>query len=93
MKANTVLELTVNNHPGVIMHVTSLFARRVFNVDGILCMPTRDESRSRIWLRVKEDARLEQMSRQLEKLEDVLSVRRHEASHEVFERIEEFFAA
>ncbi len=93
MNTNTVLEITVNNHPGVIMHVTSLFARRVFNVDGILCMPTLDVSRSRIWLRVKEDERLEQMARQLEKLEDVLMVRRHEASHEVFERIEEFFAA
>ena len=29
--------------------------------------------------------------KQLEKLEDVLSVRRHGAEHEVFERLEEFF--
>jgi acetolactate synthase-1/3 small subunit len=40
---------------------------------------------------VFEDQRLEQMIRQLEKLEDVLNVRRHGAEHEVFERLEGFF--
>ena len=31
------------------------------------------------------------MVKQVEKLEDVLAVRRHGASHEVFERMEEYF--
>ena len=35
----TVLELTVNNHPGVMSHVCGLFSRRGYNVEGILCMP------------------------------------------------------
>jgi acetolactate synthase-1/3 small subunit len=87
------LELTVRNHPGVMSHVCGLFARRAFNVEGILCMPVGDGEQSRIWLLVNEDARLEQMLKQLRKLEDVLEVRRHGADHAVFERLEEFFRA
>lgn len=87
----TVLEITVNNHPGVMVHVCSLFSRRVYNVEGILCIPVGDGSESRIWLLVNEDRRLEQMEKQLLKLEDVRHVRRHSAPHEVFVRLEEFF--
>ena len=36
---NVILELTVRNHPGVMTHVCGLFARRAFNVEGILCLP------------------------------------------------------
>ena len=86
-----VLELDVNNHAGVMSHVVGLFSRRAFNVEGILCMPVGSGATSRIWLSVNEDARLEQMIKQLEKLEDVLAVRRHGADHAVFERLEEFF--
>ena len=89
--ARTILEVDVNNHAGVMSHVVGLFSRRAYNVEGILCMPVGDGSKSRIWLLVKEDERLEQMVRQVEKLEDVLAVRRHGAEHEVFERLEEFF--
>ena len=87
----TVLELTVRNHPGVMSHVCSLFARRAFNLEGILCMPVGNAARSRIWLLVTEDQRLEQLVKQLQKLEDVLGVSRHGAGHEVFVRLEEFF--
>ena len=88
-----VLELTVNNHPGVMSHICGLFARRAFNVEGILCMPIGTGTQSRIWLRVPDDHRLEQMLKQLRKLEDVISVQRHGADHEVFVRLEEFFQA
>jgi acetolactate synthase-1/3 small subunit len=86
-----VLELTVNNHPGVMSHVCGLFARRAYNVEGILCMPVGDGARSRIWLLVNEDDRLEQVMRQVRKLEDVSEVRRHAADHAAFVRLEEFF--
>lgn len=89
--ARTVLELDVNNHAGVMSHVVGMFSRRAYNVDGILCMPVGNGTTSRIWLTVNEDARLDQMVKQLEKLEDVLAVRRHGAEHEVFERLQEFF--
>lgn len=87
----TVLELTVNNHPGVMSHVTGLFSRRGYNVEGILCMPVGDGQQSRIWLLVNESDRLDQMMKQMRKLEDVREVRRHVAEHEVFVRLEEFF--
>ncbi len=88
-----VLELTVRNHPGVMSHISGLFARRAYNVEGILCMPIGDRERSRIWLLVDEDQRLEQMIKQVEKLEDVLNVRRHDTNHKVFIKLEEFFQA
>ncbi|MCB1938324.1 MAG: acetolactate synthase small subunit [Rhodocyclaceae bacterium] len=90
-RIKVVLELEVNNHAGVMSHICGLFARRAFNVEGILCMPLADATRSRIWLLVFEDQRLEQMIKQVEKLEDVLSLQRHGAEHAVFERLEEFF--
>ena len=89
--ARTVLELDVNNHAGVMSHVVGMFSRRAYNVEGILCMPVGTGEMSRIWLMVNEDARLEQMVKQIEKLEDVRAVRRHGAGHEVFEQLERFF--
>jgi acetolactate synthase I/III small subunit len=88
-----VLELTVNNHPGVMSHICGLFSRRAFNVEGLLCMPIGTGVQSRIWLRVYADDRLEQMLKQLIKLEDVVGVQRHGADHEVFLCLEEFFQA
>ena len=90
-RGGSVLELTVRNHPGVLSHVCGLFARRAFNVEGVLCLPVGDGARSRIWLLVAADERLEQLTRQLGKLQDVREVRRHGADHEVFLRLEAFF--
>lgn len=70
----TILRLLVRNHPGVMSHVCGLFARRAFNVEGILCLPVGDGARSVILLAVREDTRLEQLMLQLDKLEDVLEV-------------------
>ena len=74
--AGAVVRLVVRNHAGVMSHVCGLFARRCFNVDGILCLPIDDGERSVILLQVNEDERLEQMIRQLRKLEDVLTIAR-----------------
>jgi len=86
-----ILQLAVRNHPGVMSHVCGLFARRAFNVEGILCMPLQDGQQSRIWLLVQEDDRLVQMISQLEKLEDVLDVKRHHEDVKVFEQLSVFF--
>ena len=45
---NVILELTVRNHPGVMTHVCGLFARRAFNVEGILCLPILEQMISQI---------------------------------------------
>ena len=71
-----ILSLVVRNHPGVMSHVCGLFARRAFNVEGILCVAIDGGTRSAILLMVHEDERLEQLIRQLRKLEDVIDIRR-----------------
>ena len=76
---NVILQLTVRNHPGVMTHVCGLFARRAFNVEGILCLPIQDSNQSRIWLLVNDDQRLGQMISQIEKLEDVEKVVRNQS--------------
>ena len=86
-----VLEIDVNNHPGVMSHIVGLFARRAYNVEGILCLPVGDGRQSRIWLLVNEDARLAQMIKQVDKLEDVVAMRRHNADHAVFSDLDAFF--
>jgi acetolactate synthase-1/3 small subunit len=70
-----ILELRVRNHPGVMSHITGLFARRAFNLDSILCTPVGDGTESRLLLQVADTPRLAQVERQLEKLHDVHSVR------------------
>jgi acetolactate synthase-1/3 small subunit len=70
-----ILELRVRNHPGVMSHITGLFARRAFNLDSILCTPVGDGTESRLLLQVADTPRLAQVERQLEKLHDVLAVR------------------
>ncbi|NJD25366.1 MAG: acetolactate synthase small subunit [Betaproteobacteria bacterium] len=86
-----VLEIDVNNHPGVMSHIVGLFARRACNVEGILCLPVGDGRQSRIWLLVNEDGRLAQMIRQVDKLEDVLAIRRHAGDHAVFAGLTDHF--
>jgi acetolactate synthase-1/3 small subunit len=79
-----VLRLVVRNHPGVMSHVCGLFARRAFNVEGILCMPVHDGTRSVVLLLVHEDERIEQVVRQLRKLEDVVEVGPTADGHHAF---------
>jgi len=70
----TILRLTVNNHPGVMLQICGLFARRAFNLEGIFCTAIGQGETSRIWLKVDETDKLEQVVKQLTKLEDVLAV-------------------
>lgn len=86
-----VIELTVNNHAGVMSHVTGLFSRRAFNIEGILCGPVGDGRTSRIFLLVNEDQRLPQLITQLGKLYDVLDVKeRNDYDRSIFNRLHEF---
>jgi acetolactate synthase-1/3 small subunit len=90
----SVLELKVNNHPGVMSHVAGLFARRAFNIEGILCGPVDDGSRSAMYLLVNEYERLDQVVKQLEKLYDVVEVKvRPGCDPEVFFRLDALVGA
>ena len=88
-----IVELTVRNHPGVMSHVTGLFARRAFNVEGILCGPIGDGRSSRMYLLVNEGTPLVQLVKQLAKLHDVLDVScREDCDEMIFHRLHELVA-
>jgi len=89
--ALAVLELLVKNHPGVMTHVCSLFSRRAYNLEGIAVLPIGDGVMSRIWLKVADASRLDQIIKQLEKLHDVKKVERHSERHPVFTSLAPFF--
>jgi acetolactate synthase-1/3 small subunit len=87
---NTIVKLAVRNHPGAMSHITGLFSRRGFNLEGILCAPVGDGEDSAMYLLVRNDERLEQIVKQLRKLYDVKSVVvQDDLDHTVFNRIEE----
>ena len=92
-KSFSVLKLTVNNHPGVLSHVCGLFARRSYNLEGVMVRPLVGETthQSRMWLLINEEERLQQLIRQTEKLVDVISVEQHDLAGSVFEKTEGFF--
>lgn len=88
--SNIVIELTVNNHPGVMSHITGLFSRRAFNLEGILCGRVGDGRTSKIYLLVIKDHRLDQIIKQINKLYDVLDIKLHEDYNSaLFERVHE----
>ena len=70
-----VLSVLVRNSSGVLTRVSGLFARRGFNIDSLTVGRTENPeiSRMTITLNGNEDV-LEQFTKQLNKLEDVLRV-------------------
>ncbi len=88
--SSAIIELTVQNHPGVMSHITGLFSRRGFNMEAILCAPIGKGGKSRMYLLVKSDGRIEQIIKQLQKLYDVLDVTlREDYDHTLFNRLHE----
>ena len=79
-----VLEIRVNNHPGVMSHICGLFSRRACNVQKILCLPLGDGQESRIWLTLIGRHPMDQIMKQLMKLEDVLEVKNTGREEEIF---------
>ncbi len=68
----------VKNRPRVLTRVAGLFARRGFNIDSLAVGTTQDPAISRITLVVDaDDATLQQIVKQLDKLHDVQTVFDH----------------
>ena len=84
-----MLELIVNNHPGVMSHVCGLFSRRAYNVEAIVCLPVGRGDVSRVRLLVNEDERLDLLCRQLARLNDILEVKRVGPDNGAFTRLEQ----
>ncbi len=73
------ISVLVNNRPGVLARTASLFARRGFNIDSLAVSTTQDPDTSRMTIVVEgPDAVLEQISKQLYKLLDVIKVLDHQ---------------
>lgn len=69
------LSILVQNQPGVLARVAALFTRRAFNIHSLAVGETEEPSISRITVQVNaEDLPFEQVTKQLNKLVNVLKV-------------------
>ena len=70
------LSVLVSNKAGVLSKVTALFARRGFNIESLAVGPTEDKNISRITIIANgDDYIIEQLTKQLNKLIDVIKVK------------------
>lgn len=71
-----VISVTVENKPGVLARVASMFARRDFNIHSLAVGPTEDPTRSQMTV-VVDGPEMEQVIKQLYKLINTLKVTEH----------------
>src|ERR671925_104226 len=70
-----VLSALVHNQPGVLAHISGMLASRGFNIDSLAVGETEDPNLSRMTFVVTgDDATLEQVRKQLQKLITVVKV-------------------
>ncbi|HMR50498.1 MAG TPA: acetolactate synthase small subunit [Arachnia sp.] len=74
--SNHTLSILVLDRPGVLARIAGLFSRRGFNIDSLAVGPTErpDLSRMTVVANVEDDAALEQIVKQLNKLIEVRKV-------------------
>ena len=75
MKTHT-LSVLVENKPGVLARISGLFARRGYNIESLAVGPTERPELSRITVQVAANAPavLEQITKQLNKLVEVIKI-------------------
>ena len=72
------ISVLVENRPGVLARVAGLFARRGYNIDSLAVSATEDPATSRMTMVTMGDNRhIEQVTKQLHKLIDVINVFDH----------------
>jgi acetolactate synthase-1/3 small subunit len=75
-KKDHIVSALVENRAGTLSRVSGLFSRRGFNIDSLTVGETNDAAISRMTIAVKgNDAVVEQIVKQLDKLVDVIAVR------------------
>ena len=83
-----VFQLLVNNTSGVLSRIAGLFARRGYNVESITAGATADPRITRITIVASgDDVILEQIEKQLAKLEDVRNIRELKPEESVFREL------
>jgi len=79
-----ILSILVENRPGVLTRISGLFARRGFNIDTLSVGPTDDPRISRITITLDgANHPIDQVTKQLHKLVNVLKIRDLEPSETV----------
>jgi acetolactate synthase-1/3 small subunit len=76
MTTVTTLSVLVQNKPGVLARIAGLFARRGFNIESLTVGPTEREDQSRITIvaLTSDAATVEQITKQLNKLIEVIKI-------------------
>ena len=70
-----IISILMENEPGALSRVVGLFSQRGYNIDSLNVAPTNDLSLSRLTLTtVCDDLVIEQVTKQLNKLIDVVKV-------------------
>ena len=70
-----VISVTVENKPGVLAHISSLFAARGYSIDSLAVGETEDPNVSRMTIVTRgDDQIIEQITKQLRKLISTLKV-------------------
>jgi len=78
------LSVLVENHAGVLSRVAGLFSRRGFNIDSLAVGITENPDISRITIVVDgDDYTVEQVSKQLNKLIDIIKIKKLEEKESV----------
>ena len=71
-----ILSVLLENEPGALARVAGLFTARGYNIESLTVAPTDDESLSRMTIVTSgTDAIIEQITKQLNKLVDVVKLR------------------
>lgn len=83
-----VFQLLVNNTSGVLSRIAGLFARRGYNVESITAGVTADPRITRITIVASgDDVILEQIEKQLAKLEDVRNIKELKPEKSVYREL------
>ena len=70
-----IISLLMENEPGALSRVVGLFSQRGYNIDTLNVAPTEDPTLSRLTLTtVGDDGAIEQLTKQLHKLIDVVKL-------------------
>jgi acetolactate synthase-1/3 small subunit len=83
-KSLSTISVLVEDKPGVLTRVAGLFAARGFNIDSLAVGPTSDDGLSRMTIVVHVDRKpLEQITKQLNKLVNVIKILEHDPGEAV----------
>lgn len=70
-----IVALLMENQPGALSRVVGLFSQRGYNIESLIVAPTEDPTLSRLTMTTSGDDKvIDQITKQLNKLIDVVSV-------------------